>query len=181
MADSAGNVYNISDAHASDSSDGVTVNLSSAYMNVALGSGGTITVTATGAGGGCTAYDVSSFASSGWLDQAIGHDNGFAASQTTGATPVTSHQPNVNFAIFGGGSTCATPTWPSGTAGLDTALYANRCMETGWGEVTATGAQAITITASGGDDMAGSIASYKEGGAGANQAAAIYQRQQRDV
>lgn len=162
--DSASNTYNFKDAAALDVSDGVGAIIGSGYMANAIGAGGTITITQLA--GGCIAYDVSTGASSTWLDQAASNDNSsFAAPQSSGTTAATVHQPNVNFSTFGGANGCAAATWPYPWINLTNFSNSSRCLYVYWEEVTATGAQNLTINIAAGDTTAATIGSYKEGGA----------------
>lgn len=170
VADTGLNTYNASDAAITDASDNSGINLSSGYMASPIAASGTITVTNTGiTNGGCVAYDFSTGASSSWLDKAASLDNGFGTSNNTGTTAATAHQPNINFGAFSGGSSCPTggTGWTFPSTPLFSTTLGTRCLNVGWQEVTSTGTQVLTITIGGGDDFAGAIGSYKEGGAAA--------------
>lgn len=164
--DSASNTYNFKDASALDVSDAVGVIIGSAYMTNAIANGGTITITQLA--GGCIAYDVSTGASSNWLDKAASNDNSsFGAPQLSGTTASTTNQPNVNFSTFGGASGCAAATWPYPWINLTNFSNSSRCLYVYWEEVTATGAQSLTINIAAGDQTAATIGSYKEAAAAA--------------
>lgn len=163
--DNAGtpNTYNKTDEFVGDTSDNVYQNMGSAYAATALSAGGTITITQSG--GGCVAYDVTSFSPGTWLDKAVSNDNtSFAASQASGTTASTAHQPNVNIAAFASNVNAAV-VWPSGWVQLDDITIASRTIHVGWQRVTSTGTQAVTITISAGDNTAAGLGSYMEASA----------------